>query len=136
MALQGCVFMGWLPLMRGRASSCSVHPCTLLHLICVHLRPKPAKLSPDFHPPLSCNIFLFLLEQSMNLIMKHMTTPPFLVSIFKDITACQRRGYNSRNLSIRDFSCDTQDFLYGRVKAAIFSHWSRAKGKGKREAWP
>ena len=54
----------------------------------------------------------------------------------KDITACQRLGYNSRNLSIRDISCDTQDYLYGRVKAAIFSDWSRAKGKGKREAWP
>jgi len=54
----------------------------------------------------------------------------------KDITAYQRLGYNSRNLSSRHFSCDTQDFLYGRVTAAIFSHWSRAKGKGKREAWP
>ena len=51
--------------------------------------------------------------------------------INKDITTCQRLGYNSRNLSIRDFSCDTQDFLYGRVKAAIFSHWSRAKEKEK-----
>ena len=48
----------------------------------------------------------------------------------KDITACQRLGYNSRNLSIRDLSCDTQDFLYGRVKAAIFSHWSRARERG------
>ena len=58
------------------------------------------------------------------------------MALCKDITACQRLGYNSRNLSIQDFLCDTQDFLYGRVKAAIFSHWSRAKGKGKREAWP
>ena len=60
----------------------------------------------------------------------------FKLVLRKDITACHRLGYNSRNLSIRDFSGDTQDFLYGRVKAAIFSHWSRAKGKGKREAWP
>ena len=60
----------------------------------------------------------------------------FCLFFRKDITACQQLGYNSRNLSIKDFSCDTQDFLYGRVKAAIFSHWSRAKGKGKREAWP
>ena len=71
------------------------------------------------------------------LMEQHPLTEYFMiVKNSKDITVCQRLGYNSRNISIRDFSCDTQDFLYGRVKAAIFSHWSRAKGKGKREAWP
>ena len=82
--------------------------------------------------------FLFLKVCSVALIClcTFLTQNQFLLTANKDIIASQWLGYNSRNLSIRDFSCDTQDFLYGRVKAAIFSHWSRAKGKGKREAWP